>query len=321
MTVDVDDGEPPVHSPDRVFALLGNETRIGILQALWDRYDPYATDNAVSFSDLYDRVGVDDTGNFNYHLGKLTDHFVRRTESGYELTAPGLGIVRAVVAGGVTGDPTLASTPVDATCKRCGGRVEITYEDGTTWARCTACEGYWRQRAGEILGFSLPPAGLRDRDADEILDATLVYSIHRFATMVHGVCPECSASVDASLAVCADHRAGDGVCDACGSRFLGIVTFVCEACKFAWRSPSYAPVSHHPALVSFYYDHGIEHVPCTWAAISRGLELREELLATDPASLRLTATHEGDRLHFTLDETATVVDVDSDTTREPDSPR
>jgi hypothetical protein len=309
MTSEGEGGDAAVRSPEGVFALLGNETRVGILRALWERYDPYATDNAVSFSALYERVGVEDTGNFNYHLGRLTGHFVRRTDGGYELTAPGLKVVRAVVAGGVTADPTLAPTPVDATCAGCGGSVELAYEDGTTWARCTVCEGYWPQRGGEILGFSLPPEGLRGREPDEVLRATLVYAIHRFETMSDGVCPECGGAVDASLTVCPDHRVTDGVCDACDSRFVGVVTLVCDACKFAWRCPSYAPALNHPAVVAFYDDHGVEHVPATWAAVSRGLGWEEELLAPDPAALRLTVPHGGDRLHLVLDETGTVVDV------------
>lgn len=296
-------------SPDSVFGLLGDETRLGILQALWEQYDPDTTDNALSFSELFDRVDVTDTGNFNYHLGRLTEHFVRRTEGGYELTAPGLKLVRAIVAGGVTGDPMLDPIPVDAACERCGGRMTIDYEDGTTWARCTACEGYWPRRGGELFGFSLPPAGLRNRTPDEILDATIVYSVHRFETMTRGVCPECGSAVGSTLAVCEDHDSGGGVCRACGSSFLGVVTFVCTTCKFAWRCPSYAVVSHHPALVSFYYDHGIEHVPATWAAITRGLHWEETLVSTEPVRLRLTVRHDGDRIRFRLDDTGTIVDV------------
>jgi hypothetical protein len=310
MTPRPDGGEEPVAAipPDDAFALLGDATRIAILRALWAAYDPYAADNAVPFSALCDRVGADDTGNFNYHLGRLTGHFVRRTDEGYELAAPGFRVVRAIVAGAATGDPTLPPSSVDATCRRCGSPIEIDHEDGTTWARCTGCEGYWPRRGGEIFGFGLPPEGLRDRDPDAILRATIAYSIRRFETMTAGVCPECGGPVDASLAVCDDHD-DDAVCDACGSRFVGVLTMVCTACKFPWRSPAYAAVSHHPAVVAFYYDRGVRHVPGTWAAIDRGLDWDETVVATDPPSLRVAVAHDGDRLDLTLDETGTVVDV------------
>jgi hypothetical protein len=296
-------------SPDDAFTLLGNEARIAILRALWDAYDPHEADGTVSFSDLFDRVDVDDSGNFNYHLGRLTGHFVRRTADGYRLAAPGFRVVRAVVAGGVTGDPTVGPSPVDADCPLCGSPAEITHGDGTTWARCTACEGYWPLRGGEIFGFSLPPAGLRGRDADGVLDATIAYSIHRFEAMCDGVCPECGSAVDSSLAVCADHDADGSVCDACDSRFAAVLTFACTACKFDWRSPSYAAVSHHPALVAFYFDRGVEHVPATWDGLRRGLDWREEVLTTDPPAVRVTAAHGRDRIAFVVDAAGSVASV------------
>lgn len=308
MTVEVDGGDTTL-SPDDAFTLLGNETRIGILRALWEAHEPYAEDNTVPFSVLYDRVGAEDSGNFNYHLGKLTDHFVRRTDDGYELTAPGFEVVRAVVAGGATENPVLEPTVVDATCVRCGRPIEIAYEDGTTWARCTGCEGYWRGEGG-IFGFSLPPEGLRNRGPDGIFDATIVYSIHRFETMHNGVCPECGATVDASLDVCEDHDASDGICGTCGFYFQGIMTFVCDSCKFAWRSPSYAAAYRCPALISFYYDHGIGHVHSSWEAIRRGLEWHETLLSADPIRLRLTVILDEDELHLTLNDTGIVIGID-----------
>ncbi|WP_435064224.1 DUF7351 domain-containing protein [Halobaculum sp. EA56] len=303
-------GDRDALPPDDAFTLAGNGTRMAILRALWDAYEPYASDNAVPFSELFDRVDVEDTGNFNYHLGKLTGHFVRRTDAGYELSAPGFRIVRAVVAGGVTGNPALAPSRVGETCDRCGSPVAVAYEDGITWVRCRSCEGYWPQRGGEIFGFGLPPNGLRGRDPDGVLDATIAYSIRRFETMIDGVCPECGAPVAASLAVCDDHDPGEGVCDACGSRFLGVVSAVCDSCKFHWRSPGYAPVSHHPALISFYDDRGVEHVPATWAAIERGFGWVEERVPGAPDRLRLVVGHDGHERRFTLDRTATVVDVE-----------
>lgn len=75
-------------SPDEAFALLGNETRIEILRTLWEAYDPYTADNEVPFSDRYDRVSIDDSGNFTSRLGQLVDHFVSETDDGDELARP-----------------------------------------------------------------------------------------------------------------------------------------------------------------------------------------------------------------------------------------
>lgn len=70
-------------APDEAFAALGNETRMAILQALWDSRDP------LSFSDLRDAIGIQDPGRFHYHLSHLTDHFVRKSGKGYVLRAAG----------------------------------------------------------------------------------------------------------------------------------------------------------------------------------------------------------------------------------------
>ena len=40
------------------FGLLANETRLAIMLALWEAYDPHAEDNAVGFTELRGRVGT-----------------------------------------------------------------------------------------------------------------------------------------------------------------------------------------------------------------------------------------------------------------------
>lgn len=310
MTYSRDDGESFRLSPDEAFALLGNETRIDILQVLWEAHDPYTDDNGVPFSDLYERVGIEDSGNFNYHLGQLVGHFVTETDDGYELAGPGFRIVQAIIAGTATGDPALPPTPVDVTCPRCDGPVEVSHENGITWAQCTECEGFWSRQRGGIVGFGLPPNGLRDRTPAEILDATIVYSLHRAETFSDGVCPDCGGTVTASLSVCEHHDAGGGICDTCGNHFLGLVTYVCDSCKSAFRTPSWDPLQNHPAVVTFYHGHGIDHVHTdSWEAMRRGFEWREQLLSVDPPRLRVTVPLEGDELHATIDETGTVVEI------------
>ena len=82
---DSDDGEGITverQSPEAAFALLGDETRVGILQALGE-----TPDEPVPFAELQGRVGMRDSGGFNYHLGKLRGSFVRRTEVGEALAS------------------------------------------------------------------------------------------------------------------------------------------------------------------------------------------------------------------------------------------
>lgn len=71
-------------TPEEAFSLVANETRFQILQALWE-----ADATQQTFPDLRASVGIRDSGQFNYHLGKLIPEFVRQPDDGYELTYAG----------------------------------------------------------------------------------------------------------------------------------------------------------------------------------------------------------------------------------------
>lgn len=80
-------------APHEAFAVLGNETRLAIVLAL------EGTDDPIAYSELKRQVGVYDSGRFNYHLERLLDHFVERTEGGYRPRVVGTRVARAVTAG------------------------------------------------------------------------------------------------------------------------------------------------------------------------------------------------------------------------------
>jgi len=79
----------PVPAAAETFSLLSDETRVRILVAL-----SQAADDPVSFSDLRSRVGVDDSGQFNYHLDRLCERLVTKTDDGYLLTDSGEAVAR-----------------------------------------------------------------------------------------------------------------------------------------------------------------------------------------------------------------------------------
>lgn len=85
----VDDDESA--TPD-LFDLLSDGTRRRILVELYQSSEP-----SLRFSELTRRVGVHDTGRFNYHLGRLRGSLVRKNEDGYRLTARGLEVAEAVL--------------------------------------------------------------------------------------------------------------------------------------------------------------------------------------------------------------------------------
>ncbi|WP_433633396.1 DUF7347 domain-containing protein [Halomicrococcus sp. NG-SE-24] len=124
------------------FATLGNETRLAILLALWEAYDPFAKANTIPFTELRKRVGMRDGSQFNYHLQQLVGHFIRKTDDGYELNRGGLQFVQTVIAGTGIEEQTLESTELDrgtgalasvtgswSSCRRCGAPTAVTYQD------------------------------------------------------------------------------------------------------------------------------------------------------------------------------------------------
>lgn len=66
------------------FTLLSDPTRVDIVREL-AASDP----DPVRFSDLRHRVGADDAGRFNYHLGRLRGALLEKDQDGYVLTAAG----------------------------------------------------------------------------------------------------------------------------------------------------------------------------------------------------------------------------------------
>lgn len=97
--------------------------------ALWDAYEPHNGVDGMSFSELRDALGSPDSGRFNYHLKRLGDGFVERTDEGYRLRPMALKLVQTIVSG--TGhELNRPATDVDLPCHRCGAPMTLSYENG-----------------------------------------------------------------------------------------------------------------------------------------------------------------------------------------------
>lgn len=294
------------------FSVLSNETRLLTVLALWDAYEPFAEDNAMPFSELYDSVAVDDTGNFNYHLNKLSGDYVTQTEDGYELSTAGLSLVQGVVAGSSIRSPEYEPTEIDEACPHCGAPVEVSYPGQMVRVGCTECDGWFgdvEETDGEIMAFPFPPAGLEGRSREEVLHAMVVSQLNQVESMLDGVCNTCGGRVNKRLDICEDHDVTEGICEACGVRFSAIARLACTACKNAVQAPSWAPVLDHPAVVAFFYEHGVEHSHASWEAMARGDECREEIVSTDPLRMTFTFTAGEDDLRITVDKSLSVVAI------------
>lgn len=302
------------------FATLGNETRLAILLALWEAYEPISGEHSVTFSALRERVGIRDSGQFNYHLDQLTGRFIRSTDTGYELKESGQTLIRTVIAGAGLGETSRPPTDVELPCNRCGAHpVAVSYEEESIYLKCNSCDGFASIGdfpSGTLAVWHLAPAGLVDRDTAELLVASSVAEDNRVRSMNQGVCPDCSGSVTTSVHLCDDHTPGsETVCSNCGRRDSARVRYVCTVCKNWNAVPIQVAVHDHPAVVSFYYERGID-MNYQVGDIDEFCQVWEYLWeqdhaidSTDPVRVRVTIPCAGDELHVVLDDTLTVIDI------------
>lgn len=303
------------------FEVLGHETRLAILLTLWEAQNPGGpvsepTDVTLSFSDLRERLGRPDSGQFNYHLKKLAGTFVEQSDEGYTLTTPAERILHTVFAGILTDPPSLDGEPTDVECRQCGAPTVIDYEDGMLVERCTSCEGASQNPnhpPGTLQIMYRPPVGLTNRTPQEFFRKGNTWTRHRFVSMEEGVCPDCSGPVTVTPYICEAHDAADGtVCSHCGRRGEINWAFVCDVCKLEWNLLSWVPIFAETGVMSFFYEHGLDpdalYDAAAWGPLDDAVK-DVTVTADDPVELRVTAELEGDRLTVTLDADANVIEV------------
>jgi len=301
------------------FALLGNETRVSILLALWEEYDPHADDNAVPFSRIFDHVDRDDRGNVNYHLTKLQGQFVRqRTErGGYELRETGLKLVRSIVAGAGVQDIEIERREIDQRCPFCDAPTAVSYHDGVVLHTCPECDGVGTVQTdteGFLSAVPFDPAGLAERTAEEIRAASTVAALRQIQSLFDGLCPACSGPVEGWLECCPDHDPS-GTCGHCERKFAAWARFQCQVCKNHSTTSPKTLALFHPAVISFYDDHGIstriraDDFECVRRVFDLMDDHEMELIARDPPRVTVRATHRDDAVWLTFDEAVTVVDI------------
>lgn len=285
------------------FSVLGNETRMAVLGTLWEADEP------MTYAELRREVAPDDRGNFHYHLGKLTDHFVRKSDGAYELRYAGEQVVRTVVTGTVTANPSIPPVEVDTACGYCGRRMELCYEDERITLRCTDCAELVADvmPRGAFIHCGFPPAGLEGRSPDELVEAAETLIEARAAQMLNGLCPECAGRTNADVRVCDDHAVDDaGHCPNCETRYEVWAILRCEQCRYQRRVSIWYAALHHPAVVSFLHDHGHEEAnpfrlfTSGFARFKRDIDV--EVVQTEPYLFRVTLSIDGERLSVTVTE-------------------
>lgn len=280
--MDVHGEESASAAPDRAFWLLSDRTRLDILRAVWA-----AGGEALSFSDIRDRLGSPNSGQFNYHLNKLAGTYLSKVDGGYELSPAGREVVRAVLAGTLTEQPELEPAPIDGGCVECGGDLVVRYGDHGV-IECADC-------GTTVMWNEFPPAGLEGRTPAEFAAAFDRWTQRRFQLAMDGVCPNC---------------AGRMAVDRPGPDDELSTLHRCVNCKYEARIPLFGHVIHHPAVVSFFHERRVDigSMPY-WELQAVAREFEETVVSTDPWIAEIVILDDG-QLRLELDEELAVSDAD-----------
>jgi len=268
------------------FELVTEETRAAILGALATHQADNPQEPAMAFAELREAAGVEDSGNFNYHLDKLQPEYVRETDNGYALTHAGLSLVGTLRAG-VGAETTREPEPLDATCGICGTDLTARYEDGLLSVECENEHKYPRD--------GLPPNAVAGRELEEAISLQTRRTQHHLELVREGVCPACFGDVER------EHR----VLEAPQASHVLVAT--CEGCGRVSASPIGMYLLREPAVVAFYHDHGVDVVEMPFWALA--LPITEPtVVAEDPLRLSLSVERDGERLTLTVDRNAELLD-------------
>ncbi len=233
------------NDPEEAFGLVANELRFEIVEALWDAL----TDGEapLAFSELRERVGLRDSGQFNYHLGKLTPRFVRQVEGGYELAYAGQRIVGAAVSGTYTDADVTVDPVVAGDCPQCDAAIEAAYDQGSIVIECTGCDLVITD------GLPAPPVLAAHHDPEELPAVFNRLVQQRIRALTEGFCSLCGGPVDSTPIPFLDDDHGSDPDDG----HVG-VAHQCRACEREIYSAATGCVLDHPTVAGAYADHGVD---------------------------------------------------------------
>ncbi|WP_435155456.1 winged helix-turn-helix domain-containing protein [Haladaptatus sp. DFWS20] len=276
-------------APAEAFSVIANETRLSILEALWQ-----APERPVRFSELRKKVGMRDSAQFNYHLQQLADHFVVQTDDGYDFRQAGKKVVSAILAGSFNEHPRLDPIELVETCTDCDANLRAVYEDETLVIACPDCT--------KLHGsYPFPPGGLNDRTDCEIMDAFNQRVRHLHCLAADGVCPECNGKMGTTVTRDSE--------DALGTKVR--VDHRCEQCRHRLQSTVGLSLLDQSQVVTFYSDHGIDL--CTnpfWALSWCVSDEHTTVLSDDPWKIEVSIPLSGDELNIVMDGDLNVIEIE-----------
>ncbi len=303
MTEDV----PSTTTVEELLGLLGNETRMRIMQVLWAEFDfaSYVTEEqeGVPFAQLRDAAGIDDPGNFNYHLGQLTDVLVDGRDDGYVLTPLGYNLMRAIDRYTIYEYDPLEPWTLEDPCPYCDGRLSAAYRREVLEVTCQDCGGLSGE--GNFTYVELPATGAGELDRGELLDAATLAMGSKIRSSARGICWDCYAPMTLEVDVCRTHERGErGICPTCTDRHQSKVDVACPTCGTSGHGPvlEYAIAS---SPVATFFD-GVDRGPWSvgeWRYRLAALgAASERVLASDPVAVAFTFTVEDASYEVVVEE-------------------
>lgn len=336
------------------FDAVSDEVRLGVIEAFVEErsrrretLDPEdrddITDDVVllSFSELWDAVGIKDSGRFNYHLDKLVGRFVHRTPKGYMLTVAGHRLAGSIVAGRYD---TTAAPPerVDRYCPACGSQLTAMYTGGALSLLCENDHGSDQTEkddapfeADEDLADvidQIDPADVADADmdAEEMMAGARRTMGDTVATVPLPPAAferrDIEDAIDVGIQIRRNRSQlmADGVCPECRGQFdrqlvesdQPLMTVsgyqikgVCQDCGAVNSGDIRETLLSHPAVSAFFWKRGVDVRDrfSGEAVLPAEDSVREH--STDPLTLAVTYECDGDELTVVVDKTMTVIDT------------
>jgi DNA-binding transcriptional ArsR family regulator len=299
-SIETGDTNGAVGAVEDAFSVLGDETRLQILLELTEvvREDGYGT--GLTFSELRTRVGVEDSGRFNYHLNELRDGFVEKVDNEYVAQFPGLAVISAVYAGlyeDVDADEPL-TTETGTECQRCSRPLKIHYEGNQLWTECT--------EHGQQDRWVVPAGAYTNRSLEELANVVYTRLLANFSLARQDICLHCWGQMTIEYPIESERENNPS-----GNEFI----WMAVGCQRCWNQMQMVPLrsfmATHPLVAGPFREHGYDQFETIQKVMRLDNSLCDtELHADEPVSATVRIELEDEELELTVDETCSVTDFE-----------
>lgn len=281
---------------------LGHEIRTEILHQLVEYERIHRGPIGLSFTELRQRVGVEDPSKFNYHLKQLRGPFIEKVDEEYRLNNAGRHVVSAIHSGAFTLSTRRHTTEIDIGCPKCESPLSATYESESFTVDCPT--------HGKIGRLPLPPSIVLNRPVTQLFHAAAACGDRYLKAVRDGICPICWDKIEMTVPVRETPDFSEASAYAC-IEDRRLARFSCTGCWMTMYAPIGACVVQHPAVVTFFFNIGVNlseksifEIDFIWSddtAIQ---------CSNNPKQIKVDINRGGEQLHLVLDYRTNVVDFD-----------